>query len=1074
MDHKNFGPMLDTFVDFASNELGIKSLPKITIQNDNDRSFGGYNPATKELLTSTKNRHPMDIFRTVAHELIHHKQNEDGKIGNDIAQEGSDGSDIENEANSLAGVIMRKYAKKNPDHFKLENMTEGYLIEGVNDPGIFKAVFLAGGPGSGKDFVMGQVLSPFGLVEINSDNALEFLMKKEGLDMNMPKSEEGQRNLVRGRAKSITKEKERLALQGRLGVIINGTADSVEKIANIKARLEELGYETKMLFVNTSNEVSQSRNIERGRQGGRKVPDGTDANGLPDGSPDIRLQKWIDAQKSKLAFEEMFGKNDFVSFDNDADMRTAPPDVVKQTKTAFTKLFKKMQNFTTKKIDNPIAKDWIRAEKQRIQQVEYETTPKNYQYGQEVVPLKTPPADVQFSFRASPRVIPQGSAPSAATQVKKPVSNVPTADEKDQAQRLGLSYYGFGRYGKNVNGANVVTHISQDGKLIPKPKKIQESVDINEIFSVRDYQRSAPMTDYLASDEPYSKYEPDLHDHTKIASTKTHDIYWRRHPYSPSGEYMRGSYIAVNKTTGRADIKVEGSLSKHKNKKTQTFKASDLESRMNSPIKAHEFYSLIMSNPHSGRGTIIQSDNVQTLGGEKTWRRLARKKGISMHSWDDTKDVAQDFVPSRPEDREHLYSTGNIDDKFSDEIDQVRIKAADIKSITDRDYRDAVEVHRKSLVDKMKVASELEKPSIDRTLVAYNPKTLNSIKEEKHVVTKGETIASIAMKHNTSPVLIAKENGLPSIHEKLEKDQELNIPKMPKVKEENVKPEPIVMSGVVPPEQPKSASDPMKDARARASKALQASLNAYGRRKLSEEALVSEDLRKWFREKWVRFDTSGNIKGDCAREPGEGKPKCRPLAAAKSMTKKERAASARRKRREDPVADREGKGGKPINVQTEQYIIEKNVPTNPELWSRAKSMAKKKFDVYPSAYANGWASKWYKSKGGGWKSVNESNTPDDREWGTSSLVRIYRKGTPGEQVKEAVPMGYEFGNNGIGDEYGVVKSPTGLGMGYSIPMTESPDKGTDTMGLWSSPKAETDKDILETKKPRIRVARIHK
>ncbi len=54
-----------------------------------------------------------------------------------------------------------------------------------------------------------------------------------------------------------------------------------------------------------------------------------------------------------------------------------------------------------------------------------------------------------------------------------------------------------------------------------------------------------------------------------------------------------------------------------------------------------------------------------------------------------------------------------------------------------------------------------------------------------------------------------------------------------------------------------------------------------------------------------------------------------------------------------------------------EYLEEKNVPTNPELWSRAKAMARSKFDVYPSAYANGWAAKWYKSKGGGWKTVSE-------------------------------------------------------------------------------------------------------
>ena len=54
-------------------------------------------------------------------------------------------------------------------------------------------------------------------------------------------------------------------------------------------------------------------------------------------------------------------------------------------------------------------------------------------------------------------------------------------------------------------------------------------------------------------------------------------------------------------------------------------------------------------------------------------------------------------------------------------------------------------------------------------------------------------------------------------------------------------------------------------------------------------------------------------------------------------------------------------------IANEENIEEKNVPTNPSLWSRAKSLAKSKFDVYPSAYANGWAAKWYKSKGGGWK-----------------------------------------------------------------------------------------------------------
>ena len=195
---------------------------------------------------------------------------------------------------------------------------------------------------------------------------------------------------------------------------------------------------------------------------------------------------------------------------------------------------------------------------------------------------------------------------------------------------------------------------------------------------------------------------------------------------------------------------------------------------------------------------------------------------------------------------------------------------------------------------------------------------------------------------------------------------------------------------------------------------------------------VSEDLRNWFSKThpkgdWVRIGLDGEIKGPCAREEGEGKPKCLNRSRAESMTKAERAKAARRKRRKDPVADRKGKGGKPVNVKTEEninevtggakptapemakllnylrdspgnkpsgtvdikntkntknpnikkigmgeeYLIEKNVPTNPKLWSQAKALAKKKFDVYPSAYANGWAAKWYKKRGGGWKTLKE-------------------------------------------------------------------------------------------------------
>jgi len=142
---------------------------------------------------------------------------------------------------------------------------------------------------------------------------------------------------------------------------------------------------------------------------------------------------------------------------------------------------------------------------------------------------------------------------------------------------------------------------------------------------------------------------------------------------------------------------------------------------------------------------------------------------------------------------------------------------------------------------------------------------------------------------------------------------------------------------------------------------------------------LSEDLRNWFdpnhpKGGWKRVNSKGEVVGDCAREPGEPKPKCMCNAQRASLSKKEKASAVRRKRKEDPNPERQGE---PINVKSKvnenmEQLDEKNKPTNPELWSRAIAQAKSKFDVYPSAYANGWAAKWYKEKGGGWKSVAEA------------------------------------------------------------------------------------------------------
>jgi hypothetical protein len=153
---------------------------------------------------------------------------------------------------------------------------------------------------------------------------------------------------------------------------------------------------------------------------------------------------------------------------------------------------------------------------------------------------------------------------------------------------------------------------------------------------------------------------------------------------------------------------------------------------------------------------------------------------------------------------------------------------------------------------------------------------------------------------------------------------------------------------------------------------------------------MNEDLNKWFKEKWVNIGKKVDGKHPPCGTSGEkkGYAKCVPAAKAAGMSKKEKESATRRKRAAQNDAGRGGKdssgqGKKPIYVSTKpknetmnieekiNLFLEKNCPTDPGKWSASKAAAKSKFDVYPSAYANGWAAKNYKSKGGGWKTCNE-------------------------------------------------------------------------------------------------------
>ena len=311
----------------------------------------------------------------------------------------------------------------------LDSDFEELLSEGVHDKAIFKVVFLAGGPGSGKDYVLDNTLAGHGLTELNSDKALEYLMDKTGLDKTMPTSERTKRDLVRGKAKSMTELRQRLAIYGRNGLIINGTGDEVEKIAKIKNRLEELGYESSMVMVNTADDVSMQRNIERGQRGGRTVPE------------EVRKQKWQESQNSRAKYAEMF-KDNYVEFDNSEDLRNAAPDVVKAKKQELDDIFKKMQKFTSKPAKTETSKAWISSELERKDLLKVDKT-----------------KEVKMAH--------------------------PSSKASDAAKKMGLDYYGFGRYGKNGK----VTHRSVHDSLTPveleKPK-------INEEFEAMLNEENKP------------------------------------------------------------------------------------------------------------------------------------------------------------------------------------------------------------------------------------------------------------------------------------------------------------------------------------------------------------------------------------------------------------------------------------------------------------------------------------------------------------------------------------------------------------------------------------------------------
>ena len=137
------------------------------------------------------------------------------------------------------------------------------LQEGVYDPNILKAFFLAGGPGSGKSYVVKRTTGGLGMKIVNSDVQFEKKLKDAGLSTDLRELDPTTRDTIRARAKEITKKQQANYIEGRLGLIIDGTGKDYDKIAKQATQLKQLGYDVHMIFVNTSLDTALERNATR-------------------------------------------------------------------------------------------------------------------------------------------------------------------------------------------------------------------------------------------------------------------------------------------------------------------------------------------------------------------------------------------------------------------------------------------------------------------------------------------------------------------------------------------------------------------------------------------------------------------------------------------------------------------------------------------------------------------------------------------------------------------------------------------------------------------------------------------
>ena len=205
------------------------------------------------------------------------------------------------------------------------------LQEGVYDPNILKAFFLAGGPGSGKSYVVKRTTGGLGMKIVNSDVQFEKKLKDAGLSTDLRELDPTTRDTIRARAKEITKKQKANYIEGRLGLIIDGTGKDYDKIAKQATQLKQLGYDVHMIFVNTSLDTALERNATRDR----KLPDS------------IVTKSWNDVQKNLGKFSQFFRRNFIVVDNNDAK------------EVVFGQVYKQVMSLAKSKVQNPMGQKWI-------------------------------------------------------------------------------------------------------------------------------------------------------------------------------------------------------------------------------------------------------------------------------------------------------------------------------------------------------------------------------------------------------------------------------------------------------------------------------------------------------------------------------------------------------------------------------------------------------------------------------------------------------------------------------------------------------------------------------------------